>query len=204
MEHNQMKLHWAPRVPQHSIRRLYATDALGIVDEELLDEVAYGLYSRCQSILTVTQAAEGKVQCPVCEYVIVRQNLADNQEVIRCPTCSWQIIWDQYFKSYQHKQLHGGGAVDAFRAYVEQFPQAQAPRARMLLIDRLIHAVHWELTQRPTRPAAVNLIEGNMHTVSRLLEDLAYGEQSTPGMQENQAVWLDKMAVSRKIWSKQE
>jgi hypothetical protein len=204
MSNDQMKLYWAPRVPQHSIRRLYGTDALGIVDEELLDEVAYGLYSRCQSILTVTQASEGTVQCPLCEHLIVRQHMADKQEVIHCPACSWQITWEQYFKSYQHQQLHGGGAVDAFRAYVEQFPYAQAPRARMLLIDRLIHAVHWELTQRPTRPAAVNLIEGNMGMVGRLLEDLAYGELSTPGTQETQAAWREKMAVSRKIWSKQE
>lgn len=203
MSHDQMNLHWAPRVPRHTIRRLYETDALGIVDEELLDEVAYGLYSRCQSILTVTQAAEGKVQCPVCERLLVRQDLTDKQEVIHCPECGWQITWEQYFKSYQHKQLHGGGAVDAFKAYVEQFPHAQTKSARMLLIDRLIHAVHWELTQRPSRPAAVNLIEGNMHTVSQLLERLAYGEQSTPGMQETQAAWRHKMEVRRNVWSEQ-
>lgn len=203
MSHDQMKLHWAPRVPRHTIRRLYETDALGVVDEELLDEVAYGLYSRCQSILTVTQAAEGKVQCPGCEHLIVRQNMADKQEVIRCPTCGWQITWDQYLKSYQHKQLHGGGAVDAFKAYVEQFPHAQTKRDKMLLIDRLIHAVHWELTQRPSRPAAVNLIEGNMHMVSQLLESLAYGEQSTPSMQETQAAWRHKMEMRRNIWSEQ-
>ncbi|MBO0793726.1 MAG: hypothetical protein J2P36_22620 [Ktedonobacteraceae bacterium] len=204
MSDDQMKLHWAPRVPRHKIRRLYENDASGIVDEELLDEVAYGLYARCQSILTVTEASEGRVRCPRCEQLIVRRDLGDKQEVLQCPACSWQITWEQYFQSYQHKQLHGGGAVDAFRAFVEQFPQAQTSVAKMLLIDRLIHAVHWEMTQRPTRPAAVNLIEGTMQMVKRLLEELAYGEQSTPGAQETQADWRRKMAVSRDIWSRGE
>src|SRR5689334_11807084 len=40
-------LRWEPRVPGHRIRRLYETDARGIRDEALLDDVAYALYSRC-------------------------------------------------------------------------------------------------------------------------------------------------------------
>lgn len=32
---------WEPRVPQHKIRRLYENDAAGIIDEALIDDVAY-------------------------------------------------------------------------------------------------------------------------------------------------------------------
>ena len=86
-------------------------------------------------------------------------------------------------------RLFGGGAVEAFRAYVEQFPRARTPQEKMLLIDRLIHAIHNELFGRPQRPAAVNLIDGDVRTVTALLESLAYGDASTPGTAETKAVW---------------
>jgi hypothetical protein len=46
---------WAPRTPQAKIRWLYELDAQGITDEELIADVGYRLYSRCQSILAVTR-----------------------------------------------------------------------------------------------------------------------------------------------------
>ena len=39
------------RVPRHKIRRLYESDARGMLDEELLDDVGYGIYARCQDII---------------------------------------------------------------------------------------------------------------------------------------------------------
>jgi len=35
------KIDWAPRVKPQTLRRLYQTDARGILDEELIDEVGY-------------------------------------------------------------------------------------------------------------------------------------------------------------------
>src|SRR5260370_18584882 len=66
MARQNTDLRWEPRVPGLRIRRLYETDARGIRDEVLLDEVAYALYSRCESILTVTEAVRGRVKCPRC------------------------------------------------------------------------------------------------------------------------------------------
>jgi hypothetical protein len=37
---------WAPRVPRATIRRLYEGDACGLVDEELVDDVAFAFYAR--------------------------------------------------------------------------------------------------------------------------------------------------------------
>ena len=51
---------------KRKIRRLYETDAMGIVDEELLDDVGLSLCLRCQSILAVSDARNGKVRCPGC------------------------------------------------------------------------------------------------------------------------------------------
>jgi hypothetical protein len=57
---------WAPRLPQRLVARLYETDARGILDEELIDEVGYGLLARVESILTATEASRGRVRCPRC------------------------------------------------------------------------------------------------------------------------------------------
>ena len=38
-------IRWEPRVPEHKIRRLDENDATGIIDKELVDDVAYRLYT---------------------------------------------------------------------------------------------------------------------------------------------------------------
>jgi hypothetical protein len=181
-------LRWEPRVAPEKIRRLYETDARGILDEELLDDVAFALYARCLSILTVTEAiCERRLRCPYCSHIIL---LGDARtEFIQCPACAWQTRPAAFRQSYRNKRLGGFGAIDAFRAYVERFSGSRSPQERMLLIDRLIHAMHNELAQRVQRPAAVNLIEGSIQTVVDLLEGLAYGERSTPGLGRGRLHW---------------
>jgi len=55
-------IQWAKKVSPNKIRRLYNLDAQGIMDEELIDDVAYTFYARCESILTVTEASRGRVK----------------------------------------------------------------------------------------------------------------------------------------------
>ena len=43
----QDQFHWARRVSRAKVRRLYQSDALGLLDRDLLDEVGYGMYARC-------------------------------------------------------------------------------------------------------------------------------------------------------------
>ena len=72
---------WAPRVPRAAVRRLYETDALGIVDEVQIDAVGYALYARCRSILQVTAAHAGRVVCPRCAAPVDRpRRLAGRRE----------------------------------------------------------------------------------------------------------------------------
>jgi hypothetical protein len=73
MPQNEPSVRWAPRVASAKIHKLYQTDALGIVDEELIDLVGVALFARCQSILTVTEAAAGRVACPRCGVIVRRQ-----------------------------------------------------------------------------------------------------------------------------------
>ena len=61
---------WAPRVTQREIRRLYEMDAKGINDEELINEVGYGLLARCLSSIDAAEAVRGKARCPQCSRVV--------------------------------------------------------------------------------------------------------------------------------------
>jgi hypothetical protein len=183
---------WAPRVAVRKIRQLYESDARGIRDEELLDEVAFALYARCESVLTVTEAARGRLRCPRCARLCERINSPTGKSrdhVFRCEGCAWETTWGTYRGSFEDRHLIGRGAVDAFQAYVDGFSQARSPQERMLLVDGLIHAIHKELADSPQWPAAINLVEGNVLAVTRLLEELAYGPGSTPGLAEVKARW---------------
>ncbi|OQA42846.1 MAG: hypothetical protein BWY52_02095 [Chloroflexi bacterium ADurb.Bin325] len=194
---------WAPKVSQAKIRRLYLADARGAVDEALIDEVGWGLWSRCDSILSVTAAHYGRVACPVCGAAVLHteEGAAPPDErctpwrdgdIVECGGCGWRLPWSAYHRTYQGKQLFGANAVEAFAAYHRAFPRAAAPRARMLLIDRLIHEFHTGLTELG-RPVGANLIEGTLKSVIRFLDDLTSGPESAAGLDGSRAAWRAKM-----------
>ena len=168
-------IHWEPPVPQHKIRRLYENDAAGVIDEALIDDVAYSLYARCQSIITVTRAEHGDVTCPRCQAAIPRR-VGSKDEVLGC-ACGLTTTWGAFLATYQKKQLSGGGAIDALEEYVARLPDASTCRDKMLLIDWLIHEVHGTMPDGREwgrwRPAACNLIEGRMNDLVVFLDDLA-------------------------------
>jgi hypothetical protein len=196
---------WAPRAEPAAIRRLYETDARGIVDAEQIDAVGYALYARCRSILRATEAHRGRVTCPRCEHVIDRGAGAGARpdEEVACPRCGWRVRWRDYFKTYQHKHLVGGGAVQFHQDFVAQFERARTPRERMLAIDRLIHAFHWELVRDPVRSAARELIYARSYKeLLVFLDTLTYGAGSTPGLREGKSAWdrkVDSVAWHRAI-----
>jgi hypothetical protein len=89
MSKREPPVRWAPRLQPTRLKRLYALDAQGILDDELIDEVGSTLYSRCQSILHVSDAMNGKVHCPQCDTIIQRPT-DDPAHVLVCPACTWQ------------------------------------------------------------------------------------------------------------------
>ena len=165
---------WAGKVPQWQIRRLYQTEARGILDDEQIEAVGLALWERCDSILTVTAAHHGHVRCPSCGTMIARQQPPPAGEVVACPSCGWSLPWALYHRSYRGKQLYGANAVDVFARYHQAFPQASTARAKLLLIDQLIHAFHAGLRE-PGRPVAANLIDGSLAEVIDFLDALAIG-----------------------------
>ncbi len=175
--------------PAELIRRLYETDAKGIYDEELINEAGYGLLARCQSFLAANEAAHGRAMCPLCAHPIPHSG--DKEEVLTCPECGWQLTWGEYFATFQHKQLSGAEPVLAlFRDFVCRFPAARSARERTILIDRLLHGFHWYQKHGHTRPVAVNLVEGKLPEVIAFLDELTYGETSTPGLAQTREEWV--------------
>jgi hypothetical protein len=192
------EVRWAPRVPLHKIRRLYETDALGIIDEEQIDDVGYALLARCRSVLEATDAHDaGRLRCPRlgCRSPIQRRGRPDrpedDSELIRCGACGWATTGGAYRKTYGGgKQLLGANARPAFEVFLRDVERAARPQQKMLAIDRLIHAVHGELTQGWVgRPAAVNVLAGTIREIFTLLDDLAYGHGSSPELLEGRSAW---------------
>jgi len=195
MSNGADEIQWARRVSHDVIRRLYTLDAKGIVDEELIDEVGYAMYARCESIRTVTAAHFGRAKCPRCGEVVerVRQREGVSKDQPLVCACGWSTTWREYLKSYQHKQLMGGAAFPAFLEFIETWPKARSPRDKLLLIDGLVHALHVNVIEQKdllfARAAAVNLIEGKLKDVVALLDELAYSDLSTPGTREARDEW---------------
>lgn len=191
---------WAPRLRKSQVRRLYETDALGIHDNELLDEVGWGLVARCESFITASEAALGRARCPACGQEV--RHHAGKDETLHCAACGWEAAWQDYFKTFQHKQLSGAEPVMAlFREFIDQFPAAKSGPEKMLLIDRLIHRFHTHLQYGPTRAAGVNLIEGNYHEVIEFLDRLTYGENSTPGTSQERSQWRQTLNQTADLWN---
>jgi hypothetical protein len=168
---------WSPRLNPEKLRRLYETDARGIIDEELLDEVAFTLYSRCDSILTVTESIWGKTRCPRCATWVT----PTDEGQLHCEQCDWQATRAEYHKSWEHQQLNGTNARGVFQEFVRSLPLVRTPQEKMRLVDTLIHACHHDLRRgTPGGSVARNLLEGKGRAMKELLDRLAYGE-ADPG-----------------------
>ena len=193
------EIRWARRVEREKVRRLYTLDAKGIADEELIDEVGYALYARCESIRTVTEAHAGRPACARCGAMLRHRWV--KEEAIVCE-CGWSATWGEYLKSYQGRQLHGGSGYQGFLDFLDAWPNARGYRDKLLAIDQLVHACHASGRFRPmARPAGVNVIEGNAHQVAALLDELAYSDLSTPGVREVGEEWSEKAEASGWRWA---
>jgi ribosomal protein S27AE len=198
-EKNKHLPQWAPRVKKEKIRRLYELDAKGIYDSELLNDVGYALLARCDSFITACRAREGTLPCPQCGTTVNHNH--DREANMVCGKCGWSVTWGEYFRHIQHKQLSGEEtAIHLFEAFVNGFPKAQNDRRKMFMIDRLLHGFHFWVKQDSivnTRPVAVNLIDARLGDVINFLDELTFGENSTPGVKENHEDWVDRSEFAK-------
>jgi hypothetical protein len=191
---------WARRVDPNRIRRLYESDAQGMLDQDLLNDVGYGLYVRCQDLIEVSEAWRGRVTCRNCGHVIARRQgkiveyhghgptlIGGKAERLTCDRCSWQITWADYTKSA--RGMDATGIEDHLRAFAERWPAASSPRQKLLLVDELIHAFHMHYKRIGSSLGCV-VIAATEKQLLELLESLAYGTGSTPGLEQNRQVWI--------------
>jgi len=184
---------WAPRVKPYLIRRLYESDAQGLLDVELLDQVGWALYFRCESFLLAIEAKQGRARCPVCRNIVIHQ--LNSKGNIHCTSCGWECTRRAYLDTIKNQQLDGGPEVILlFQQYVDTFPNVKEPAQKMLVIDELIHGFHHFLgSGRTRRPVGINLIDGHLEFVVDFLDKLSYGPGSTPGIQQTLQTWREKI-----------
>lgn len=180
---------WAGRVPKWKIARLYENDATGVLDEELIDDVAYTFLARCESMIVAAEAHRGRAACPVCGQLI--EHDWDKKAELCCAGCGWTGQWEAYWRSYKGKRLLAGGLEPFCREYIQRLPAAGTAREKMLLIDWLIHRFHWESRDCPGRPGAVGLIGGRAREVNAFLDALSLGEHNDPRLRQGHEAWRD-------------
>lgn len=190
---------WAPRVKKEKIRQLYKLDAQGLYDSELIDDVGYGLFARCESFIIACRAREGVLPCPACGTSVHHDQVREKEMV--CEKCGWSVTWGEYFKHTQHKQLSGADPViHLFEAFVNGFPKARDDRRKMFMIDRLLHGFHFWVKENEiinTRPVAVNLVDARLGDVINFLDELTFGERGTPGLKENHDQWVERSRFAK-------
>jgi len=182
---DQSKFHWAERVSRRDIQRLYESDAQGLLDEELLDQVHYAIWARVCDMFEVREAQQlGRVKCRQCGEPILRSYQMGSRhksKILKCEKCAWQVTCGEFYESYSGRSLLPGSVVNLFENYLERFPKAKTPAEKILLIDWLIHQFH--VMQGVARmPVGQNVIQGTTDQVRELIETLAYGPGSTRGL----------------------
>jgi len=190
---------WEPRVTKLQIERLYKSVGNGIVDEELINDVGYSLFARCQSILKVCEAVIGRPHCPKCDTAIESKKW--EEEIIKCPKCDWTCPWKAYQKTYKHRGLFVGGLKHDVREFVDRFENSHSPSDRLILIDSLLHRFHWEQVGSDSgRPGVASLIEGKMKEIMEFLDRLSYGDHVPAEVSRTREEWRKKW--SENPWSK--
>jgi len=130
---------WAPKLLVALIARLYRTDAAGIRDDELLNDVGWRLHGRCRSLTLVTSR---RMACPECRTEFAAPPLRSPADTYAdCPTCRWSITAADYRASWRHRDLMCPG-LPVVAEFVDRWPRLTGYVDRLLLVDRLVHAVH--------------------------------------------------------------
>jgi hypothetical protein len=174
------EVRWAPRVERSKIRRLYESEARGLHDAELLEDVGVALYARCESILRLTEAYRGRVECPRCHRIVqvAVEGRHHGETIIACE-CGWQMTWRAYKRTTRwfdkrDDRLEAGNAEHVFRRYIQQYPLARTFSGRMLLVDWLLHEFHVARRSGTDNGlVAPMIIEGTTVQVTVFLDELA-------------------------------
>ena len=87
----------------------------------------------------------------------------------------------------------GAGQRPTWSPRVSRYAIARLYQQKLVLIDTLLHRYHWELEGEAGGPGAVGLIGGTRNEVIAFLNELSYGQHSSPGLEQNRAQWRKKL-----------
>ena len=209
---DKLDFKWAKRLSLNKLRRLYESQAEGLLDAELLEDAAVTLYLRCKDIVAVESARNGKVRCPFCyggklDEVYIDVSRDENGKLldaIRCHKCTREFSYAEYRQCYKREQLNMGGAGAAFTRYIKEYEMPAPPERRMLQVDRLIHEYHYSLKsnpEQPTRSVGPNLLAGNLTTVMKFLNDLSGMTGGNADMLATSGKWHEEKKKFNKMWN---
>lgn len=189
---------WAGRVEKRKIGQLYEDDAKGMHDPELINDVAFTLLARCESMLAVEAARNGRATCPGCEAIAEHE--AKKGGILECRNCGWTGSWNGYRASMDGLHLIAPGLQPFCREYVRRLPEANSTKEKMYWIDWLVHRCHWEGTALPGQPGAVCLIRGRAHDVNELLASLTAGTHRAGRADDLGRYWSAEESAQIRKW----
>ena len=186
---DQDKIQWAGKVSRRDIRRLYDSDAQGLLDEDLLNKVMYTIHARVCDMFEVMEAQKfGRVKCRNCGASIPQPYWMGGRfkkNLLVCTKCGWHTTCGEFYGSYTGKDLLPGSRKDLFQDFLDRLPSAHTPREKMLLLDWLIHVFHVH-SGVSGRLVAMNVIQGSRDQLIELLSALA----SVDSSQAAKEAWL--------------
>lgn len=193
---------WAPRVSRRHIERLYRSCGRGFLDGELIDEVGFAHYARCESILKVKEAMRGDITCPHCEAPIHRTCYVCEDEHLQCSRCGWKCTWQEYRSTFDEKFLNAGDMERFCHEFLLAFGAAKEHGEKLVLIDTLIHRLHGELLGG-NKPGAYAFIEGDIVDVAAFLDRLTYGDRMPEDIKRKREAWRRKVRTGGRFWADQ-
>ena len=181
------KFKWCKKVPRNDIVRLYRSDAKGLLDEELLDEIGYTFYTRCvQAKEAHTCMERGEIICHHCRSILKARDVSQNgwfilgeNSPVHC-ACGYSYTYREYRRSCNSANMPAGAAAPIFHDFMKKWFECKDAKSKMMLIDWLIHQFHVALmADVKGRSVCRNLIEGTTAQIADLINNLAYGDVTT-------------------------
>jgi hypothetical protein len=176
---DQEKFHWGGKVSRRDIQRLYESEAQGLLDEDLLNQVMVTMYVRICDMFEVREAQKlGRVKCRSCKAYIPQPYVMggpNKNNPLVCEQCGCQTTCGDFYDSYTGKDMLPGSRTELFQEFLERFPAAHTSQEKMLLLDWLIHAFHVQ-SGVSARLVAMNVIQGSRDQLVELLTKLAAKE----------------------------
>ena len=166
------KFNWSKKVSRNALLQLYQSEAKGMINNELLDEIGYTLFIRCEQARNARDLIDkNMILCLNCGLSIKCINKND----ITICSCGYSYTYREYRRSCNSNNMPGGRAEPIFNEFMKRWPKCKDSKSKMLLIDWLIHKCHVTLMSGELgRSVCVNLIEGTKTQISELINKLAH------------------------------